>query len=129
MFGGEASVHSSGSSESQFHWDEFEQKYVFLSGRLCQNLELIQVKLVMIAGNGEQTAAHELDLVKLMYMAHERQCQDHVRYQEHQDKPDNQFAVSPGSVHILLTDFSTAASDPGHTALQSIPRRSGCRLI
>jgi hypothetical protein len=87
------------------------------------------VKLVMIGGNGEQSAAYELDLDKLMYIAHERQCQDHVRYQEHQGKPDNQFAVSLGSVHVSLTDFPTAVSDPGHTALQSIPRRSGCRLI
>jgi hypothetical protein len=63
----------------------------------------------MIAGNGEQTAAYELDLGKLMDIAHERQCQDHVRYQEHQDEPDNHFAVSLGSVHILLTAFPTAA--------------------
>jgi hypothetical protein len=55
---------------------------------------------------------HELDLVKFMYIAHERQCQDHVRYQEHQDKPDNQFAVSPGPVHILLTDFSNRSTVP-----------------
>ena len=67
------------------------------------------VKLVMIAGNGEETAAYELDLDKLMYIAHERQCQDHVRYQEHQGKPDDQFAVSLGSVHILLTDFSNSS--------------------
>jgi hypothetical protein len=39
------------------------------------------------------------------YIAHERQCQDHVRYQEHQGKPDNQFDISLGSVHILLTNF------------------------
>jgi hypothetical protein len=45
------------------------------------------------------------------YIAHERQCQDHVRYQEHQGKPDNQFAISLRSVHILLADFPTGASD------------------
>jgi hypothetical protein len=59
-----------------------------------------------------------------MYIAHERQCQDHVRYQEHQDKPDNQFAVSPGSVHILLTDgwnrrLAKSVSDEKETGLIS----------
>jgi len=47
-----------------------------------------------------------------LHHVQERQCQDHVRDQEHQEKPVNQFAVSLEAVHILLTDFPTGASDP-----------------
>jgi hypothetical protein len=62
--------------------------------------------------------------------ADKRQRHDHVRYQEHHDKRDNQLAVSLGSFHVLLTDFPTAASNSCHTVLQGIPcSTSACVVL